>query len=72
MKFPAIRPEAQELWSKADKSLVFKIASNHWCPHCQTEREMRLDSVDRIQCDLLLIGTCSVCGGQMKRVFEME
>jgi len=72
MKIPAIKPEALELWSQADKDSVFSILSNHWCTHCQTERQMQLDSVDKIQCDLLLIGTCVVCGGEMRRVFEMS
>ncbi len=72
MKFPAIKPDAQKLWSQADKGLVCKILRSHWCPHCNSERKMQLDTVGKIQCDLLLTGTCSVCGGEMRRVFEME
>ena len=72
MKFPEVKPEARELWGQVNKGLVFEILRNHWCTHCQTEREMTLDSVEKLQCDLLLIGTCRTCGGEMRRVFELS
>ncbi len=71
LKFPTIKSRALKLWSQADKDAVLFILRDHWCVQCNAGRKMQLDSVDKIQCDLLLIGTCSVCGGEMRRVFEM-
>jgi hypothetical protein len=72
LKFVEFTPEARELWGQVSKDLVFEILRHHWCTHCQTEREMTLESVEKLQGDLLLIGICRTCGGEMRRVFELS
>lgn len=72
MKFPEFTPEAKEKWDKLPKEPIFEILKNHYCLHCSEEREMQLTAVETIQCDLLLTGICKTCGGEMKRVIEID
>jgi len=72
MKFPEFTLEARKKLDSLPKGLLKKILANCWCPHCEKGSEMEIESARTIHCDLLLSGTCKICGGKMNRIVEID
>ena len=62
--------EAQQRWEQipADKQAL--ILDRVWCPHCGELRHIRLYGGAIVAGDLVLAGSCTVCGHHTARLLE--
>lgn len=61
---------AAELWSNIPTDVKKRLLSNVWCSHCRREVTIRNFTGAVKADDLLLVGTCSECRGDVARVVE--
>jgi hypothetical protein len=64
--------EAMQRWQGIPADLQQYILDRAWCPHCGMMRTMALDGGTIIAGDLVIAGTCTVCGHRMARLLEHE
>jgi len=68
---PTFTPEAAELWANIPADVKKRLLSNVWCSHCRREVTI-LNFTGAVKAgDLLLVGTCSDCRGDVARVVEV-
>ena len=61
-------PKAAELWTAIPADIRKRLLSNVWCSHCRREVTIRNFAGAVKADDLLLVGTCSECRGDVARV----
>jgi len=64
-------PRAAELWANIPADVKKRLLSNVWCSHCRREVTIRNFTGAVKAGDLLLVGTCSDCRGDVARVVEV-
>ena len=68
---PTFTPEAAELWANIPAGVKKRMLSNVWWSHCRREVTIRNFTGAVKAGDLLLVGTCSDCRGDVARVVEV-
>jgi hypothetical protein len=63
-------PEAQRLWEQISADAQHLVLTHVWCPQCGEARRIDLAGGAIIAGDLVLTGTCSVCGHRVARLLE--
>ena len=64
--------EAQQRWEQIPASKRELILNRVWCPHCGELRRIELDGGTLVAGDLVLAGSCTVCGHRAARLLEYE
>lgn len=64
--------EAEIRWGTIPKQIQKNILDNVWCSHCSHQTTLILESAKMERKDLILRGTCKVCGKSVCRVVEPE
>jgi hypothetical protein len=64
--------QAQRRWKQISADAQHLVLTHVWCPQCSQARRMDLASGSIIAGDLVLTGTCSVCGHRVARLLEGE
>ena len=67
---PTFTPAATELWASVPADIQKKLLSNVWCGQCRREVTIRNFTGAVKAGDLLLVGLCSECRGDVARVVE--
>jgi hypothetical protein len=67
---PAFTPPAAKLWDAIPPDIRKTLLSNVWCGKCRHEVTITNFSGTARSGDLLLVGTCSECHGDVARVIE--
>ncbi|WP_146176573.1 hypothetical protein [Chromobacterium sp. Panama] len=63
-------PNAQSFWNAIAPHTQQRLLENVWCAHCR-EQTTIVDFSGRIERgNLLLLGRCATCGGNVARVIE--
>jgi hypothetical protein len=65
-------PEAQRRWEQLSADTRHLVLTHVWCPQCSQARSMDLAGGAIIADDLVLTGTCTVCGHRVARLLEGE
>ncbi len=68
----SLTPEALKLWHQISPSRQTQILNNAWCCHCHQGVALSLDSMREENNDLILTGTCQICGNTTIRVLEHD
>lgn len=63
-------PKAAELWANIPAGAKKRLLANVWCSHCRREVTIRNFTGAVKADDLLLVGTCSECRGDVSGVAE--
>ena len=69
---PKFTPPAAKLWARLPKEAKKLYLSNVWCGKCRHEVTITNFSGTVKAGDLLLVGLCSECHGDVARVIEMS
>ena len=69
---PKFTAPAAKLWVAIPADIRKKLLSNVWCGKCQHEVTITNFSGAVRSGDLLLVGLCSECRGDVARVVEMS
>jgi hypothetical protein len=64
--------EAQQRWEQIPADKQELILDRVWCPHCGELRRIELDGGAIVVGDLVLAGSCTVCGHRTARLLEYE
>jgi hypothetical protein len=64
--------EAQQRWEHIPADKQELILDRVWCPHCGELRRIKLDGGAIVSGDLVLAGSCTVCGHRTARLLEYE
>jgi hypothetical protein len=67
---PKFTPPAAKLWAAIPSDIRKSLLSNVWCSHCRHEVTITSFSGAVKSGDLLLVGKCSECQGDVARVIE--
>ena len=68
--FPIFTPAAEELWANIPSSDRRRLLSNVWCSNCRINVTIANFSGVVKDGNLLLVGLCSECRGDVARVIE--
>jgi hypothetical protein len=69
-KIPEFTPAAAKLWSAISTETRKLLLSNVWCSKCKDETTITNFTGAVKGGDLLLMGLCSICRGDVARVIE--
>ena len=69
---PKFTPPAAKLWDGIPDDIRKKLLSNVWCGNCRHEVTITNFSGAVKAGDLLLVGKCSECHGDVARLIEMK
>ena len=69
---PKFTGPAAELWASIPTDIKNKLLSNVWCGKCRHEIAITNFTGAVKGGDLLLVGLCSECHGDVARLFEMS
>jgi hypothetical protein len=64
--------EAQQRWEHIPTDNQALILDHVWCPQCDQLRRIALDGGTIIADDLVITGTCTICGHRTARLLEYE
>ncbi len=68
--FPSFTKPARQRWESIPADIRQRLLSNIWCGHCRSETTIT-NFIGTIKGgDLLLVGQCTECGGDVARVVE--
>ena len=67
-----LTPAAAALWQRIPARAQTKLLANVWCSHCGRAIAIADFRGDVVSGDLVLMGTCPVCGAPVKRLIESE
>jgi hypothetical protein len=67
-----LTPAATALWQKIPAWAQAKLLANVWCSHCGHVTGITDFRGEVVSGDLVLMGTCPVCGAPVKRLIESE
>jgi hypothetical protein len=67
---PSFTPPAAKLWKAIPEDIRKKLLMNVWCGHCHQGTTIINFSGAVKGGDLLLVGKCAVCHGDVARVVE--
>ncbi len=68
--FPDFTPPARRRWESIPADIRQRLLSNVWCVHCGHETTITNFSGTIKGGDLLLVGKCAECHGNVARVIE--
>lgn len=63
-------PEAHRRWQQLSADTQHLVLTHVWCPQCSQANHMDLVGGAIIADDLVLTGTCTVCGQRVARLLE--
>ncbi len=69
---PSFTEPAKELWSDIPADIKKQLLSNVWCAACRHEVTITNFSGVVKSGDLLLVGKCAECHGDVARVIESQ
>jgi hypothetical protein len=69
-QFPDFAPDARQLWESIPADVRPQLLVNVFCGHCEEEATITNFSGTMDGADLVLIGKCSECDGDVARVIE--
>jgi len=67
---PDFIPPARQCWESIPAHIRKQLLSNVWCGHCRHETTITNFSGTIERGDLLLVGKCAECHGDVARVIE--
>jgi hypothetical protein len=67
---PNFTPPARQRWESIPTEIRQRLLSNVWCGHCRHETTITNFSGTIKNGDLLLVGACAECKGDVGRVVE--
>jgi len=67
---PTFTKPARQRWESIPADIRKRLLSNVWCGHCLHETTITHFSGTIKGADLLLVGQCTACHGDMARVIE--
>ena len=67
---PNFTPQARELWEKIPEQYRRKLLSNVWCGQCRHEVTITNFTGAVNKGDLLLVGLCGECRGDVARLID--
>ena len=70
--FPSFTESAQKLWSAVPPDIRKRLLSNVWCASCAHEVIITNFTGVVKAGDLLLVGKCAECHGDVARVIESQ
>ena len=68
--FPTFTAPARQRWESMPQEIRKRLLANVWCAHCRKEVTITHFSGTLKGGDLLLVGKCATCGGEVVRVIE--
>lgn len=68
--FPDFSPPARQRWESIPADIRERLLANVWCGHCRREVIITNFTGSMKGSDLLLLGKCAVCRGDVARVIE--
>ncbi len=69
-RLPEFTPTARHRWESIPARIRPKLLANVWCSHCRGEVTIKNFNGTMEGADLLLVGQCSTCDGEVARVVE--
>ena len=69
-QLPNFTPDARKHWESVPADVRPKLLANVWCGKCRDAVTIKNFSGAMKGADLLLVGKCSVCQGDVARVIE--
>lgn len=69
-QLPELTPEAQRFWESIPAEIRPQLLSNVLCVHCGDEVTITHITGRIVAGDLILIGSCAVCGESLARAIE--
>ena len=69
-QLPNFSHEARQLWELIPADIRPKLLANVFCVHCESEATITNFSGAMDGADLVLVGKCSECDGDVARVIE--
>jgi hypothetical protein len=69
-QLPSFTPAARQRWDAIPAHFRSQLLSNVWCTHCRNEVRIKNFSGTMEGDDLLLVGQCAACDGEVARVIE--
>lgn len=69
---PNFTQPARKAWEALPADMRKRLLSNVWCVHCGHETTITHFTGTIKGGDLLLVGKCAECGGDVARVIECE
>jgi len=67
---PTFTKSARQRWESIPSDIRQRLLSNVWCGHCRHETTITNFAGTLKGCDLLLVGKCAECQGDVARVIE--
>lgn len=67
---PTFTQPARQRWESIPADIRQRLLSNVWCGHCSHETTITNFNGAIKGCDLLLVGQCAECHGEVARVIE--
>lgn len=61
---------AARSWQRIPPTIRVRLLNSFWCPVCLEETSVDLRSGVVLECDLILRGHCTRCGGEIARMVE--
>jgi hypothetical protein len=68
--FPDFTPAARQRWESISADIRHRLLSNVWCTRCRHETTITNFSGAIKVIDLLLVGKCAECHGDVARIVE--
>lgn len=65
-------PQAQQRWESISGELRHRLLANVWCSHCRHEVTITKFTGTIRRGNLLLVGKCAECHGDVARLIEPE
>ncbi len=69
-QFPQFSPKAAKIWEEIPLEFQEKILDNVFCSHCRDSVRIVDYSGSVVSGDLLLKGSCAICGHNVARLLE--
>lgn len=69
-KLPQFTPKATEFWATIPATIKPQLLANVFCSHCRDVVKIVDYKGTVIGSDLVLDGSCAVCGNEVTRVIE--
>ena len=69
-QLPNFTAAARQRWDAIPARFRSQLLGNVWCSHCRSEVSIRNFSGTMEGADLLLVGQCAECNGEVARVIE--
>jgi hypothetical protein len=69
-QLPSFTAPARQRWDAIPARIRSQLLSNVWCSHCRNEVSIKNFTGTMEGADLLLVGQCAACDGEVARVIE--